>query len=305
VITRKYILFLVLLICLSGVGFSQSRTRYRYELLGGMGPTNFLGELGGANHIGTHFLRDFDFNSTRFCLNGGLRYKNNPYFGFKGILSFAMLSGSDALTQEVYRHNRNLSFRSPIVELTAQAEYYFLREKSKNLYKISGINKKKKIKNLTAYIFAGFGFFYYSPHAKYKGTWYNLRSLHTEGQGLPGGPKQYSNFSICIPIGMGVRYALSKKWSIGAELSFRKTFTDYIDDVSGRYYDKAKLAAAYGNVSAALSDPSLNDVKNATMPNADGTGAQRGDPKYKDAYMFFTINIGYKFTQRGRTRAKF
>ncbi len=303
-ITRKSI-FLLVFVTFFSASFSQSRARLRYELLGGIGPTNFLGELGGANRIGTHFLSDFDFNSTRFCLNAGLCYKNNPYFGFKGMLTFAMLSGNDAFTEEKIRHNRNLSFRSPVIELTGQVEYYFLREKSKNLYKISGINKKKKNKNLTAYVFTGFGLFFYSPHAKYNGTWYNLRSLHTEGQGLPGGPAQYSNFNICIPIGLGVRYSLNKKWSIGAELSFRKTFTDYLDDVSGTYYDKAKLQSAYGPTSVALADPSLGDVAGATSPNGDGTGAQRGDTHYKDAYMLFTINVGYKFTQRGRTRAKF
>ncbi len=274
-------------------------------MLGGIGPTNFLGELGGANQVGTHFLKDFDLSSTRYCLNGGLRYRDNPYFGFKAVLSMAMLAGNDALTAEPFRHNRNLSFRTPIIELTVQAEFYFLREKSKNLYKLSGLSSRKKKKNFTAYVFTGVGVFFFVPQAKYNGTWYNLRKLHTEGQGLPGGPKQYSNFSISIPVGIGVRHAVNKKWSVGAELSFRKTFTDYIDDVSGRYYDKSKLTQAYGSVSAALADPSIGNIPGATLPNGDGIGAQRGDPRYKDAYMFFTINIGYKFTKRIRSRAKF
>ncbi len=284
---------------------SSSRTRNRYEWVGSVGPTNFLGELGGANRVGTHFLNDFDFNSTRYCLSAGLRYKNGPFFGYKGTLTFAMVSGNDALTSEKVRHNRNLSFRSPIVEFSGQVEFYFLREKSGTMYKISGLTSKKKKKNITAYIFTGVGAFFYSPQAKYDGTWYNLRKLHTEGQGLPGGPSQYSNFNVCIPIGIGVRKMINKRWSIGAELSFRKTFTDYIDDVSGTYYDKTKLAAAYGPTSAALSDPSLGDIHGATSPNGNGSGAQRGDVRYKDAYMFLTVNVGYKFPRRGRTRAKF
>lgn len=300
---RNILIFTLLLFSLYSI--SQTRTRNKYEILGGLGPNNFLGELGGANQIGTHFLKDFDFNATRFVMNGGLRYKDNPYYAFKAMLSFAMLSGNDAFTNETYRHNRNLSFRAPLVELTAQGEFYFLREKSKNLYRISGLSTKKKKKNRTAYVFTGVGLFFFVPQAKYQGTWYNLRKLHTEGEGLPGGPKQYSNFSICIPVGVGFRYAIDKRWSVGAELSFRKTFTDYIDDVSTRYYDKNLIAAKYGTVAGALSDPSLGDVPGASSPNADGTGAQRGDSKYKDSYMFFTINVGYKLTKRGRTRAKF
>lgn len=300
---RVFVIILVLLTSITS--FSQPHTRYRYEYIGGLGPNNFLGELGGADRIGTHFLRDFDFSATRFCLNGGLRYKDNPYYAFKGMFSFAMVSGNDAFTNEIYRHNRNLHFRSPIVELSVQGEFYFIREKSKNLYKISGLSTKKKRRATTAYVFSGVGVFFYAPQAKYNGKWENLRKLHTEGQGLTGGPKQYSNFNLCIPFGIGVKHAIDKRWSVGGELSVRKTFTDYIDDVSTRYYDKAKLTAAYGATAAALADPSLGEVKGASLPNADGSGAQRGNPKYKDAYMFLTVNIGYKFTRRGRTRAKF
>ena len=296
----KRVITLFCLLVLSISTYSQSRARNRYEWIAGTGPTNFLGELGGADHIGTHFLRDYDLNSTRFVLDAGVRYKNGPYFGYKGTLSFAILSGSDALTYDYARHNRNLSFWSPLVELSGQVEFYFLREKSGSMYKISGLTFKKKKRTITAYVFTGLGAFYFSPHASLNGTSYSLRKLHTEGQGLPGGPKQYSNFNFCIPVGIGVRKMINKKWSIGAELSFRKTFTDYLDDVSGTYYDKAKLTAAYGATSAALSDPSLGDIKGAT-----NTSFQRGDPKFKDAYMFLTFNVGYKFPRRGRTRSKF
>jgi hypothetical protein len=287
-------------------GFSQGRNRYKYEVVGGLGPTNFLGELGGANRIGTHFLRDFDLNSTRFCLDGGIRYKNHPYFAAKAMFAFAMLSGNDALTNEMYRHNRNLNFRSPILELSLQGEFYFLKEKTKKVYSISGLTgSKKRKRNLSAYLFAGVGVFYYNPKGKYNGTWYALRKLHTEGQGLPGGPAQYSNFNLCIPMGIGMKYLVNKKWSVGAEISVRKTFTDYIDDVSTRYYDKAALANAYGIQAAQVADPSLGEVKGATLPDASGTGAQRGDSKYKDAYMFLTVNVAYKITRAHRTRAKF
>jgi hypothetical protein len=297
--SKRVILFFCLLFT-SVTAFSQSKSRNRYEWSAAVGPTNFLGELGGADRTGTHFIRDFDLNSSRYCASAALRYKNGPWFSYKGALTFAMLSGKDAYTFEKYRNNRNLSFRSPIVEISGQVEFYFIREKSGSMYKISGLTGKKKKRHVTAYIFAGLGAFYFSPHAKYNDHWYSLRKLHTEGQGLPGGPKQYSNFNFCIPLGIGVRKMYNKKWSFGAELSFMKTFTDYIDDVSGNYYDKAKLAAAYGPVSAALSDPSKGDVAGQTA-----TGQQRGDPRFKDAYMFLTFNVGYKFPRKGRTRAKF
>jgi len=300
--TTLFILFIVI----SSLTFAQVRSKIKYEFLGGIGTTGFLGDLGGANQYGSHFARDYDISATRFNVNLGVRYKKvSSVFGFKAMLTYGMVSGNDALTDEKYRNNRNLNFRSPILELSAQVEYYFLPEKSKNLYTLAGLRSKKKKRKFTAYLFSGIGVFYYNPKEKLDGKWYDVKQYHTEGQGLPGGPKQFSNFNVAIPVGIGCRYNIDKHWSIGAEFSVRKTFTDYIDGVSGTYYDKAKLTAAYGPTAAALADPSLGNIPGATSPNGDGTGAQRGNPKYKDSYIFFTVNVGYKFAKQHRTRAKF
>jgi hypothetical protein len=301
---RNLLLFFFLLPLLAS---SQYRKiRYKYEVCGGVGIANFLGDLGGANQVGTHLLKDFEFKATRPSLSAGFRYKANPYYAFKGMLTFGMVSGADNLTQDIYRNNRNLSFRSPILELSAQIEGYFMREKTGKLYKISGVKGKRQRKS-TAYVLTGVGIFFYSPSAinPADGKRYRLRKLHTEGQGLPGGPKQYSNFSLCVPIGIGMKYAIDKRWSIGGEIAFRKTFTDYIDDVSGVYYDKVSIQEAYGVPAAQLADPSLGKIPGATLPNSDGSGAQRGETKYKDSYMFFEVTVGYKFTKKKRTRSKF
>ncbi len=302
---KKLFIIFIYLTFLSVVAFSQTKNKYKYEFIGGIGPTGFLGDLGGADQNGSHFLKDYNFNSTRFNINAGVRYKKTSHFGFKGMLTYAMVSGNDALTKEPIRHNRNLNFRSPIVELSAQVEYYFIDEKTKSLYSISGLKSKKKKRKVTAYLFSGIGLFFYNPKEKLNGEWYSVRKYHVEGQGLPGGPKQFSNFNVAIPIGLGFRYTVNKRWSIGAEFGYRKTFTDYIDGVSGKYYDKVKLEQAYGAIAVALADPSLGTIPGATSPDGKGVGAERGNPKYKDTYMFFTINVGYKFTKQHRTRAKF
>ena len=302
---KKILPIFICLMILSGLASAQTRNKYKYEFIGGLGLTGFLGDLGGADQNGTHFLKDYDFSTTRFNINAGVRYKKGTRFGFKGMLAYGMVAGDDALTEDRIRHNRNLNFRSTILELSAQVEFYFIGEKSKNLYSISGLRSKKKRRNFTAYLFSGVGIFYYNPKEELNGKWYSVRKYHTEGQGLPGGPKQFSNFNVAIPIGIAFRYAINKRWSVGAELSVRKTFTDYIDGVSGKYYDQAKLTAAYGPIAAALADPNRGHIPGATSPNGDGTGAERGNPKYKDSYMFLTVTVGYKFAKQHRTRAKF
>lgn len=302
---RKIVALLCVLCVFASHSYGQRRDKYKYEFLGGIGPTGFLGDVGGGRGNGTHLLNDYNLSSTRININAGVRYKRVSPFGFKAMLTYAMVSGSDALTDNPIRHNRNLNFRSPIVELSFQGEYYPLSEKRKTLYSIGGLKTKKKKNKFAPYIFAGVGVFFYNPKEELNGKWYSLRKYHVEGQGLPKGPKQYNDVSVCIPMGIGFKYVVNKRFSIGAEFGLRKTFTDYMDGVSTRYYDKVKLAQAYGTTAVALADPSLGIIKDATAPNIYGVGAQRGNPKYKDSYMFFTINVGYKFSKQRRTRAKF
>ena len=83
-------------------------------------------------------------------------------------------------------------------------------------------------------------------------------------------------------------------------------FTDYIDDVSGRYYKNEILEAEHGTVGAYLADPSLDQIPGQTI-----TGEQRGDPTDLDAYLFLKAQFHYKLykykTQGGhkyRTRIR-
>ncbi|MFL5763280.1 MAG: DUF6089 family protein [Bacteroidia bacterium] len=285
------------------------RKRPRPEFIVGVGASNFLGELGGANQIGTFFVRDLEFKATRPSAQIAVRYKFNNRFAIKGGVYYNLLSGSDKLTSEPFRKNRNLSFRSNTWELSAQAEFFITKEQQGARYKIKNA---KGVKNydFQAYIFLGFGGFYYNPQAKYKGDWVNLQPLCTEGEGMTGGPKPYSRFSICIPYGLGVKEAITKEISVGLEIGMRKTFTDYIDDVSGVYYDNNLIRASKGNMAADLADPSLYNMPEELGGNSAGglqsaTGEVRGHSNHKDAYMFINVTASYKIPKKRRTRSKF
>jgi hypothetical protein len=289
--------------------FSSNKKKPRKEYVFAIGAANFLGELGGANQIGTNFVKDLEFTMTRPSAAIGMRYKTSKRFGVKGGLYYQLVSGNDKLTKEPFRNNRNLSFRSHIFELSAQAEFYFTKEQQGHRYKIKNAKGMKNY-DYQVYGFVGIGGFFFNPQAKYKGSWVNLQPLSTEGQGLPDGPKKYKRVSVCIPYGLGAKYNLDKDWAIGLEIGMRKTFTDYIDDVSTVYYDNAKLRQAKGEAAAELADPSLMNYPaelggNANGANQTATGEQRGDPKDKDAYMFINITVSYKVPYKRRTRSKF
>ncbi|MCC6691345.1 MAG: hypothetical protein IT235_07410 [Bacteroidia bacterium] len=290
--------FFVLVLILPTIVFSQRRNRYKYEWIGGIGITNFLGDLGGANQVGTHLVRDWEWAATRPSFTAGIRYKNSRHIGYKAALSFGMMYGNDALTTEPVRNNRNLNFRSPVVELSTQVEFYVNKETQGRLYRIKNARGKRRL-DLQGYVFGGLGFLWFNPQGKYKGSWINLRPLSTEGQGLPGGPPKYAPVTMSFPFGVGAKYGLDSKWSIGLEIGLHYTLSDYIDDVHGVYYDNATILKDKGAVAAYMADPQLGKI-----PSQSYAGQDRGH-KYRDAFMFGMVNINYKVMYRRRTRSKF
>jgi hypothetical protein len=68
--------------------------------------------------------------------------------------------------------------------------------------------------------------------------------------------------------------------SFGLEWGMRYTFTDYLDDVSGVYFDNETLKIQKGNLVAQLADRS--DVIHVA-------GTQRGNSKTHDWYSFAVV----------------
>ena len=281
---------------------SQQWKKTRKEILFGVGAANLLGDLGGADQIGTHLMKDLEISLTRPTVAAGYRYKISPTMAIKGYTGWARLAGNDLLTAEPARNNRNLSFRTNIITASAQFEYSVIEEKVKSRY-----SRRSKKFPLNIYFFGGFGFFYFNPESKYyDGKWYKLKPLRTEGQGLPGSEaKDYSLVQFCVPLGVGFKYPINREWSIGLEYSITKTFTDYIDDVSTVYYDNDAIRAAYGDVAAYFADPSTTPNREAPIKGGTNPGEKRGEITYNDSFMFAWLNVSYKITGTSKSRVKF
>jgi len=265
-------------------------TRNKKEIMFNAGATQFLGDLGGHNGIGKDYsLRDLNFTATFGNIGIGFRYRFAKHFATTTLLTAAMLKGDDALTKEPIRNARNLNFRSPYINLNQRIEWI--------IYTNEGIGNRYGLKggmhdhNFQLYVFGGIGLAWFNPQGKYQGKWVNLRPLHTEGQGLPNGPKKYLPITASVPAGLGFRFAISRMWTLGLEATYIKTFSDYIDDVHGKYYDPAVLASHYGQASAYLSNPST------THPDWFNPGSQRGD-KQKDAVFLLNITATYNVTYK-------
>lgn len=293
-------LILVFLLLFAESVDAQQWRRNRSEYAFGLGATNFLGDLGGANQIGTNGMRDLDWPATRPLASIGYRYRTGEQHCVKGVLHVGYLHGDDALTEEPVRQNRNLNFRTPIVELGGQFEWMLTRQREGHRYNLRGVRGWRNI-NIESYLFVGVSGFWFNPQGRYiDGTWHNLKPLNTEGQGMIDTRKNYCNFQVAIPFGVGFKYAISREWSIGLEYGMRKTFTDYIDDVSTTYFDNDVIRQENGDLAAYLADPQLGEI-----PSQSYAGQQRGDPTDLDSYIFAEITFYYKIPRGGFAIPKF
>ena len=259
------------------------------EVLFGFGATQFTGDLGGKNKIGKDYsLGDIDLPATSIGGMIGFRYRFHPFFATTTSLNIGLLKGNDAFTNEIIRESRNLHFKSIILELSQRLELIvFANEKFGARYSVPG-HKGFKNQNQQIYLFGGVGIGYFNPKARYNGSWVALDPLNTEGQGQEGGAKETLPITATIPMGIGIRTGIGRMWRIGIEASYVKTFTDYIDDVHGEYFNPALL-----------SSPEAQYLSNPASDNSTwfAPGQQRGDSQ-NDAYYYLNVvvarNITYK-----------
>lgn len=289
---------ITLVILIEIQSYGQGWKRYRREVYVSLGASNLLGDLGGANNIGTNGILDFDFPSIRPAMNFGYRYRLAQRVDLKSGFTYGWLSGNDKYTFEKYRNHRNLSFRSVIAQLHSQLEFFVIREREGHKYDIQGVKGWQNIR-ISSYVFIGAGVFYFNPKARYlapikgDGKWYALRPLRTEGEGLIPTRKMYSLIQPCIPVGVGFKYSITKDISIGIEYSLYKTFTDYIDDCSTTYFDTRYLKVKEGDKAVWFSNPHKKDFGGIDW-NTTAPGQQRGDPRDMDSYMFMFVTLYYR-----------
>jgi opacity protein-like surface antigen len=202
------------------------------------------------------------------------RFNFNRRLSLKLSGSFGQTSGSDALSDEPFQSQRNLSFRTNVYDGTVQFEFNFLKYEH-------GSNEH----NFTPYLMGGMSMFWFNPQAEYNGQWVDLQPLGTEGQ-FRG--NEYNLIQPAMAFGGGFKFDITYEWSINLEVSSRFLFTDHFDDVSGLYPDLEDLEESRGPLAVALADRSANQFLGET-------GRQRGDSQSNDMYVFVGLTLAYNF----------
>ena len=233
------------------------------SIFGGMG--NYQGDLQD---------KKFTLNQAQAAFGAGILYEVTDNWYLRANFTYGKVSAND---KKGINQDRNLSFSSPIYDLHLGVEYDLL-----NNYEHS----------LAPFLFAGLSGFYFNPSAiDAKGNQVFLQPLGTEGQGFYLDRKPYSLTQIAIPFGGGIKLAINDNIRFRVEVGMRKLFTDYLDDVSTTFADKATLLAQNGAKAVEMAFRSGELKPALTYPAA---GNKRGNPSSKDWYYFSTIGLSFR-----------
>ncbi|MBK6264506.1 outer membrane beta-barrel protein [Marivirga sp. S37H4] len=275
----KKVLIIIFLFVLAQDVFSQSfysrRINRNWVATGGVGYARALGDL---TNPGSYFDSKLNFE-------GGIQYRASDRVNIRTNLLFFQLSGSDDdIDPEQNTRSRGLSFVSNNVELSVGT--------SISLFPHMARYRQRKMIN--PYAFAGIGVLFFDPRAEIPdsinvpgtgsvalenaGKMVSLAKYNTER------PNDYSQFAFVIPVGVGVKVKVADFLDVSAEVSNRITFTDYLDDVSGRNYADPEL----------FDFTKQEDREAYGLSNPTGTTSNiRGNPDSNDYYMIVTLKAEF------------
>lgn len=260
---------------------TQRRFDQSKEIGFSLGTGYYLGDLNPNQHLGG-----------RLDPGVGAYYRHNLTGRISVRVNFfrGTIEAWDSDSQDAWRQNRNLHFRNEISELSALVEVNYLEHRMGN-----------PGDRFTAFLFTGIAAYNHMPEAFASGNWIALQPLGTEGQGTTWGDSMgltpYSMGGVSIPFGFGFKANIGPFMAICFDWGVRKTWTDYLDDVSGMYADALVLQQENGALAMELADQSLIPTGNSTNQG----GLQRGDLGRSDVYGFLSASISFRISKKPTT----
>lgn len=249
------------ILLLSGFGGSAQRV----ELGVSVGLANYTGDVSPR----------FVMGETKPAAGIFARLNLNNTWALTAIANQLRVSGNDANFS--FNKARNIRFQTDITELAGVIEFNYFK------YGTGVLDR-----HFTPFVYWGLGAALYNPQGFYKNKWYDLREYQTEGVA-------YSGVTAVMPMGLGLKWMPSKNVSIEWTIGFRKTYTDYLDDVSKNYIDIAQQMSDKGEVAAGLADPSIQLNEGVSLNKA---GYQRGNPDFNDWYFLTNVSVTYRIFTR-------
>lgn len=260
----------------------QFSKRKQYNSVGfSLNAMNYFGDL-----TPTTSFTSLRLGATRVGAGVSLTRRFFPRVSGRIALAYGRISGDDSQAADQngadsrFRYNRNMNFRNDLLEASGVVIVDLIENRNNYL----------KRPDFVPYVFVGVAGFYSNPQGlDASGNYVDLQPLKTEGQATEYGKTQFS-----IPFGGGIRYRINRNFDASLEIGWRKTFTDYIDDVGGKYADPTLLGS---EASRYFGRGITRDRTN--FPGFDNPGEARGDVGNKtDWYIVTGVTLNYILTPR-------
>jgi len=168
--------------------------------------------IGTFNYTGD-LVRNYNFKYSKPAATVFYRSNLSKVVSFRAAFTAGKIGASEKPI-DAFAVNRNASFNLFLLEASTVMEYHFLNWR-----------ETKRFVRFTPYLFAGLGLFGISGNAQKNA--------------------EYSNVQGSIPFGAGVKYIYNPKWYLSLEFGIRKTFFDYLDNISSG--DPRDKNYQYGN----------------------------------------------------------
>jgi len=168
--------------------------------------------IGTFNYTGD-LVRTYNFKYSKPAATVFYRSNLSNVVSFRVAMTGGKIGASE-VPIDPFAVQRNASFDLFLLEASTVMEYHFLNWRD-----------TKRFVRFTPYLFAGLGLFGISGEAQKNA--------------------EYSTVQASVPFGLGVKYVYNPKWYISLEFGIRKTFFDYLDDISAG--DPRDKNYQYGN----------------------------------------------------------
>lgn len=268
-------------------GAQNFAKKYQYTSVGvGLNAMNYFGDV--VPQASWSSLR---VGATRPNFTVSATQQLTSRLAARAALSYGRITGEDAKAADahdataMFRYHRNINFRNDLLELSAVGVFNLVPNHYGYLRRL----------NLVPYVFGGVALFHHNPKGRVEGgdipaslregRYEALQPLRTEGQS-----KGYTRTQVALPFGVGARYRIDNNLDVSLEIGWRKTFTDYLDDVSTTYTSTANLrsdAARYFGNGVTRTDDGEG------FANFTGAGNMRGSSNQKDWYIITGVTLSY------------
>jgi hypothetical protein len=188
----RFLLSFIALVMLTTDAKTQQILGHRSEIGFGVGTFNYTGDL----------VRTYDFTTSKPAATVFYRSNISNVISLRTAITAGKIGASDTRNPiDAFATARAASFNLFLFEAAGTFEYHFLDWR----------DSKRRLR-FTPYLFAGAGLFGFS--------------------GVGQKSAEYSNIQLTIPFGGGMKYVLNPKYYIAFEFGIRKTFFDYLDNIS-------------------------------------------------------------------------